>query len=163
MGTAHQSVKKMNDDNSQLVATSKQGEDKGGRPRKDNPETVERLLEAIMDGLTIRQGCLAAGIGETTLGRWREEHPDLQSRMEEARETARQKSLASIKAAGSRDWKAHEAWLRLSFQADYRQPNTKIDVNTNAQAGAVIITDEKRNELQDKFEQWQKRSQNGNG
>ena len=67
--------------------------------------------------------------------------------MEEARESARRKALATIKAAGEAgDWRASEAFLRLSFP-EYRQPATKVEVNASAQAGAIVCTEEQRQRL----------------
>ena len=63
--------------------------------------------------------------------------------MAEAREQARQKALAGIKAAGEAgDWRALEAFLRMSFPADYRRD---ASVNVNASAAvqqADIVCDE---------------------
>ena len=63
--------------------------------------------------------------------------------MAEAREQARQKALAGIKAAGEAgDWRASEAFLRMSFPADYRRD---ASVNVNASAAvqqADIVCDE---------------------
>jgi hypothetical protein len=53
--------------------------------------------------------------------------------------------------AGKKDWRAKEAWLRLSFQSDYRAAGAKVEVNTNAQAGVVVLTQEKRRELQERL------------
>ena len=120
--------------------------DKGGRPSKYTPETVDRLLAALADGLTQKQACAACGICEKTLANWREQYPELEPQMAEARETARQKALAGIKAAGEAgDWRALEAFLRLSFP-EYRQPSTKVEVNATAQAG-VVVNDEEREKL----------------
>ncbi len=119
-----------------------------GRPSKFSTETVEQLTKALADGLTIKQGCLAAGISETTLGRWKAEHPDLVEQLTEAREQARRKALAVIKEAGELgDWRASAEFLKLSFP-EYRQPGTKVEVKANAQAGTVVVTEEKRRELQ---------------
>ena len=83
---------------------------RAGRPTKYQPNAVERLLAAMADGLNMKQACLAAGISEATLGRWREGHPELEPRLLEAREQARQRALAGIKAAGEAgDWRALEA------------------------------------------------------
>jgi hypothetical protein len=113
---------------------------KGGRPSKYTPENVEKLLGAIADGLTIRQSCVAAGIGEQTLRDWQERYPDLDLRLAEARELARQKALASIKAAGEAgDWRAMEAFLRLSFHQDYRRDS---NINVTAQTGVQLVCDE---------------------
>jgi hypothetical protein len=116
---------------------------KGGRPSKYTPETVEKLLAAIADGLTIRQSCLAAGIGEQTLRDWQERYPDFEPRLAEAREQARKQALANIKAAGdSGDWRASEAFLRLSFAADYRKPDANINVSATANMGQALVCDE---------------------
>jgi hypothetical protein len=131
-------------------------QDKGGRPSKYQPETVERLLSALADGLTIAQACRAAGIGETTLGRWKTEHPELEPQLNEARETARRNALAVIKKAGeSGDWRASAEFLKLSFP-EHRQGNhINVNATANAQGGPVVISDEKRRKLQEQFAKWQ--------
>ena len=37
---------------------------------------------------------------------WRQRYPDLEPRVEAAREIARQKALEGIKTAGEKDWRA---------------------------------------------------------
>ena len=65
-----------------------------GRPTKYEPETVDRLLSALTDGLTQKQACIASGICENTLAVWREKYPELEPRLQQAREQARQKADA---------------------------------------------------------------------
>ena len=122
---------------------------KGGRPSKYEPETIDRILQALADGLTQKQACIASGISENTLANWREQHPELEQRLTEAREQARQKGLAGIKSAGQAgDWRAWEAFLRLSFQSDYRTGG-KVEVTANATAGNFpVLTVERQRELQ---------------
>ena len=129
--------------NSEIVETKK-----AGRPSKFTPELVKRLMSAIADGLNIKQACTAVGIGETTLHDWREEYPELEKQLEEAREECRQKALAGIKAAGNDgDWRALEAFLRMSFHADYRQ-NPSVNVSaTAAVAAQQVVTEEQRRKL----------------
>jgi hypothetical protein len=130
-----------------LEATDK---NKGGRPTKYEPETVERLLTALADGLNIKQACVAAQVSETTLGRWRDEHPELEPQLNEAREQARQEALRRIRQAGERgDWKADVAFLQYSFAADYRQAGTKIDISATAtgQQANVVCTEAERKRL----------------
>ena len=50
---------------------------------------------------------------------WQKKYPRLLSRIEEAREKARQKALATIKRFGETDYKAAAEFLRLSFAQDY--------------------------------------------
>ena len=104
---------------------------------------MRRIIDAITDGLTQKQACIAAGICENTLAGWREKHPELEAQMAEAREQARQKALAGIRAAGEAgDWRALEAFLRMSFPADYRRD---ASVNVNAIATGqqtAIVCDE---------------------
>jgi hypothetical protein len=132
---------------SAIVATG-EGHGKRGRPALYKPETVERLLDALRAGLTHKQACLACGISQSTLANWREQFPDLESRMDAAREEARQKALEGIKAAGQKDWRALAEWLKLTFP-EHRQ-SSSINVSAMAtaqQATAVIVTEEQRQRL----------------
>jgi len=114
-----------------------------GRPTKYSPEVVEMLRGALSDGMPIKGACVVAGICVTTLAEWREKHPELETRISEAREFARQKALQAIQAAGERDWRAQAEWLKLAFPSDYRG-STKIDVSASASVSPVIITAEQR-------------------
>ena len=89
-----------------------------GRPTKYTPDTLHRLFTAVADGLTIRQACLACGIGNSTLNEWRQDHPDLEARLEQARERARQKALVTLRDAAKTDWRAMEGFLKYSFNND---------------------------------------------
>ena len=132
-------------DNSALIVTP----NKAGRPTKYGPETVDRLLAALADGLTQKQACIASGICENTLASWREKHPELEARLAQAREIARRKALAGIKAAGEAgDWRALEAFLRMSFPADYRRDaNINVSATATAQQAGVVCTEEQRQRL----------------
>lgn len=121
---------------------------KPGHPSKYTPTAVRRLLAAIADGMTNKAACIAANIGVATLRDWRKEHPDLEVRMEEARERARQKALAAIKAAGqAADWRAWAEWLRFSYPEDYRKqprPTTQNTLQINQQ---VVLPSEEQQKL----------------
>ncbi len=91
----------MNTEHTELMVVGQHG--KAGRPTKYSPETVERLLAGLADGLSYKSACITAGIGVSTLSDWREKYPELEVRMEEAREVARQKMLQRIKRAAEDD------------------------------------------------------------
>jgi hypothetical protein len=53
------------------------------------------------------------------------------------------------------DWRALEAFLRMSFSADYRR-DAHINVSATANAQhAVVVTEEKRRELQERLKRLQ--------
>ena len=113
---------------------------KPGRPPLYSDAVIELLLTAIAAGMFYKDACARAGISVSVLANWRDKHPELETRMAEAREEARQKALEGIRGAGENgDWRASEAWLRLSFP-EYRQ-NAKVEVGVgvsvqqNPQAG----------------------------
>jgi len=54
-------------------------------------------------------------------------------------------------ARSAHGMRARGAWLRLAFQADYRQPSTKFEVNAATHAGAVVVTEEQRAKLIEKL------------
>jgi len=124
-----------------------------GRPTKFSEESVKRLCSAIADGMPARGACVVAGIGVTTLNEWRERYPDLQERLSEAREHARLKALQAIKAAGERDWRAWDAWLKLTYPADYRGTRAKIEVSAFASANMLVITEEQQRAIQERRQQ----------
>ncbi len=147
----------MSDENigdSAVIAVSR-----GGRPTKYEPETIDRLLAAIADGLTQKQACIATGICENTLSNWREKHPELESRLEQARESARQKALAGIKQAGEAgDWRALEAFLRMSFPADYRRDASISVTATAVAAQQQVVSEEQRQRLIKLLQEQQRQS-----
>ena len=89
------------------------------------------------------------GIGVTTLAEWREKHPEIEQRIDEARELARQKALRAIKTAGEKDWRANAEWLRLTFPADYRGNGNKVEVQ---QAVQVQISQEQLADIRSRLE-----------
>jgi hypothetical protein len=83
-----------------------------------------------------------------TLADWREKYSELEERMAEAKEKARQKMLQRIKRAAENDWRAAAEWLRLTFPADYRRAsNTSVEVNTAVQTQAVVCDEAMRAKL----------------
>jgi hypothetical protein len=118
-----------------------------GRPTKYNEKTLERLCEALADGLPIKGACVKASIGVTTLNEWRERYPEIEERMEQARERYREKALQTInKAIKNNDWRAAQAALKMIFP-EYRE-STKIDVNAIACASSgPIMTEAERVKL----------------
>src|SRR6266853_5611143 len=111
-----------------------------GRPTKYSHHVLERFCAALSDGMPIKGACVVAGIGVTTLAEWREKRPEIEQRIDEARELARQKALQRIKAAGEKEWRAYAEWLRLTFPADYRGSVAKIEVSARATANAPILS-----------------------
>ena len=116
---------------------------------------VRRLLVAIADGMTNKAACIAANIGVATLRDWRHQHPDLEARIEEAREKARQKALQRIKVAGEQgDWRADAEWLKLTFPQDYRragsqpQPAQQNHLHVHGDTG-ITLSIERQQELRE--------------
>jgi hypothetical protein len=120
-----------------------------GRPTKYSHHVLERLCDALSDGMPIKGACVVAGIGVTTLSEWRERRPEIEQRIDETRELARQKALQRIKAAGEKDWRAHAEWLRLTFPADYRGNANKVEVQ---QAVQVQISQERLADIRSRLE-----------
>src|SRR5260370_39542841 len=134
-----------------------------GRPTKYSHHVLERLCGALSDGMPIKGACVVAGIGVTTLAEWREKRPEIEQRIDEARELARKKALQRIKAAGEKDWRAYAEWLRLTFPADYRGSVNKIDVSATAHASSFVITQEKLSSIRDRLEAVREALSSGGG
>jgi len=121
-------------------------ESRVGRPTKYSEQTVDRLCAALADELPIKSACVTAGIGVTTLNERRDKYPEIDERMNEARERFREKALQTIKQAiDNDDWRAAAAALKLVFP-EYRDSN-RIDVTATAQASTFVLTEEMRLKL----------------
>jgi hypothetical protein len=109
-------------------------------PTKYTAQTLDTLLAAIADGLTISQACKAARISRQCHDNWRDRFPEFAEALEQAREGSRRKALAIIKqAALNGDYNAAVQFLRFSFHPDYCKPDTRVQVTATAQA---LVCDE---------------------
>jgi hypothetical protein len=123
------------------MQTDDKKESNVGRPTKYNEQTIARLCEALADGLPIKSACVTAGIGVTTLNEWRDRYPEVEERMNEAREQLREKALQTVKAAFENgEWRAAVAALKLVFP-EYRE-GAKIDVNATASVSTGFVLSE---------------------
>src|SRR5213080_2194015 len=115
----------------EIVAASDQHFEKRS---KFTPGTVDTILEAIADGLTIGQACAAVGITYSCMQKWKEKFPAFAEALEKAREQCRQKMLGIIKAAAEQgDWRAAEIHLRMSFFPHYTKAETNVNVGVQTQ------------------------------
>src|SRR5262249_27152826 len=138
------------------LASTKLGNKRGlGRPTKYSQEVVDRLCDALADGMPIKGACAVAGIGVTTLAEWREKHRGLEDRMSAARERARQNALQGIKAASEKDWRAHVEWLKLAFRDDYCGPANKVEVQQSM--NVLQVSEEMLRNLRSRLEDVRKR------
>ncbi len=87
----------------------------------------------------------------STLSDWREQYPELEQRLVEARGSFREKALQETKKAViAGDWRAAAKALEFVFPAEYRGSGSKLEVTAtaNAQASSVVETEEKLREIQ---------------
>jgi len=109
-----------------------------GRPTKRNDETMRILFEAAATGAPIKSCCAAARISVDTLNTWKESDPTIQTQFDEARERGRVAALSALQQAIGQDWRAAQAWLQLSFRADY-SPRAEITLEAGEGAQDFII------------------------
>jgi hypothetical protein len=134
--------------NENLMKTNELDESRVGRPTKYSEETIARLCAALADGMPIKSACVVAGIGVTTLNEWRDKYPEIEERMNQARERYREKALQTIKKAiNNDDWRAAVVALKLIFP-EYRE-STQIGVQVGV---AVVIPEAERVKLLERHE-----------
>ena len=119
-----------------------------GRPTKYNEETIARLCATLAGGMPIKAACVVAGIGVTTLNAWRDKYSEIEERMNQARESYREKALQTIKRAiANDDWRAAVAALKLAFP-EYRD-RAQVDVQVGV---AVVLPEAERVKLIERHE-----------
>jgi hypothetical protein len=125
-------------------------ESKGTKPTKLTKKTLSRLLKAISNGTPISSACVIAGIANSTLNEWRQEHPEINERIELARERMREKLLARIELAADDDWRAAAELLKLSFASDYRRAvQSGEQKHLHVHGPTVVLSPERQAELRE--------------
>lgn len=115
-----------------------------GRPTKYTEKTVKLLEQAVAAGLSNKSACSVAGISQETLSQWRKDRPEFAGQLECAREKAKERALAAIQKAGKTEWRALEAWLKLT-SPEYRKNReslTSLQINSATGASNIAISNE---------------------
>lgn len=101
------------------LSARKDNTTKLGRPCLLTPSREAALLNAIEEGMPLKQAAMLAGISYDTLNRWRtrgnsefapDEFRKFCKALERAEAVAMQVNLARVRAAGEKDWRA-AAWI----------------------------------------------------
>ena len=122
-----------------------------GLQTKLTRKTLSRILKAISNGAPISSACTIAGISNSTLTAWRQADPEINNRIELARERMRETLLARVKLAAKDDWRASVELLKLSFASDYRrvvQPGEQKHLHIHGDTH-VTLPPEKQAELRE--------------
>ena len=82
-----------------------------GRPTKYHPEIVAAIVASLTVGNTRTDSALLAGINRDTFHEWMKVYPAFSVEVERAEARARQRAVAQLARAGSRDWRAALAFL----------------------------------------------------
>jgi hypothetical protein len=111
------------------------------RTTKLNPETLDRLVEAVQLGATWEMAAAAAGVDVSTVHRWRadEGNCELRDRLKAAEAVGALTALRSIRdAAAGGTWQAAAWLLERRYPADYgRRSESRVEVSTPSPDSAV--------------------------
>ena len=124
-----------------------------GRPSLNTPETRAVILEALALGNTVKDSCLGAGVGYSTLREWATADPEFADALEKAQAQARQKMVAVIaKVAFSLEgnWQAAMTFLerrdpehwgrrdRVSMTVDLNREARRLAQETGLDEAAIL-------------------------
>jgi hypothetical protein len=107
-----------------------------GRPQKYTQEKGRAVLAACAHGFTLEASCRVAGIDLGTVQKWVAADPTFAQQISAAREARAGEVLSKILVAAQDDWKAAEAYLRLTQPQTY---NRKIEEKTISGEAKLII------------------------
>lgn len=108
---------------------------------KRTPERIERIIEALESGASLRAASAAAGVAEGTLRRWRTADAELADRIEQARDAGEVSLVGLIRAAATEDWRA-AAWLLCHRWPDRWSEKRVVEVSTSDRPdGAAMVVD----------------------
>jgi hypothetical protein len=123
---------------------------KPGNPTKYTPKTVTKLVSAVAEGLGLKAACVIADISYSTLMEWQREKPELAQKLEKAKEKAALEMLRRIKVAAVDDWRAAEAYLKLTRPEIFKRPQIQHQHETThnyTQNNFITMSEERQEQL----------------
>lgn len=107
---------------------------KRGQPTKYSEELTQEICKYVSEGLSLKDSCLLAGIGETTRCEWQKKYPEFSKALTVAELKWKSERIKRIQIAGSRarttkdgafivegDWKADMALLKTRFKEEFSE------------------------------------------
>jgi hypothetical protein len=96
-----------------------------GRPPKRSPETVQKILEKIRKGLSLRSAAAAGGISVASLHEWRKQDPDFEAAVQQAMSDSEESLFDLAKAGAAKDGRIALMMLARRFPDDWeKRPET---------------------------------------
>jgi hypothetical protein len=99
-----------------------------GRPSSYTPEIVQKIVDSLELGLSMKYACLANGVTAETFNNWQADHPELEQIAAEAKAKFIQAHLQNIKQHARDQWTA-SAWLLERTQAEeFSKPEVRLQM-----------------------------------
>lgn len=112
-----------------------------GRKSKYTPEVVERITQAIRNGMTYELACQYAGISHETFYRWMNEKAEFSAAVKEAEGAGAMTWLEAIQKAADRG-----EWTAAAWKLERRYPQLYgrrvVDANVKAQIDVTKLSDD---------------------
>ena len=106
-----------------------------GRPSLNTPETRAAILEALALGNTVKDSCLGAGVGYSTVREWATADLEFADALEKAQAQARQKMVAIIMKSAPGSWAAAMTYLERRDPEHWgRRDRVSMTVDLNREA-----------------------------
>ncbi|MBR2989712.1 hypothetical protein IKF40_02170 [Candidatus Saccharibacteria bacterium] len=97
------------------------------RPSKFNPQVAEKIIDFLLDGLSIKDACFGTDISESSFARYRQQNPKFEQAVQDA--------------LASRQWGCAEAVKKYhSSQRHYGKETSTIGINTRLEARKPLET-----------------------
>lgn len=90
---------------------------------KKDDEITAKIIELISTGVTYRQAALAAGIGKSTLARWKSEDQEFRAALKKAEAQAHARAVKCISDSWQKNWQAAAWWLERRYPQRYAKPS----------------------------------------
>lgn len=123
--------------------------DKGGRPTVMTGETLQKLEDAFLDGLSDRQACLVADISLQTLYNYGKENPEFLER----KELLKENNKIRAKRVVSKELKNGNTGVALWYLERKEKEEFSTKQITELSGGAELSIDDKREQVVNHFKE----------
>lgn len=100
-------------------------------PMKAGPKMFQAVAELVEKGLSPTRAAKALKLSPDTVSRWRREHPEFATMVDEAESRFIAEMTSCIAVAAKIDWRAAEAILARRFAAEFAKDGAAVAVALN--------------------------------
>lgn len=106
--------------------------------KHDRELQTQVILNHVKSGLTVKDACALAGVGQRTFYTWRRERPAISAALKKAETEAKSFHIRNIREHSCQDWKASAWYLERKYPNEWGKRMVVVEPPKEAESGILV-------------------------